>query len=218
AKTVSRNRIKGAAPVPTGNHTPALLLRALLILLATLITSQSLASNRPIRLTYDSDGNRVRKEVRDGAGAYAAIQYLVDTMNPTGLPQVVEELSGTGTANVSRRYYYGLEPIAVDIVNGGSTERSFYGYDGQGSVRFLMNAAGEVTDSYDYAAFGNLVHREGTTPLTRLFMAEEWDQDLGLYYLRARYYDPDTGRFFTMDPFFGFLTQPEGLHKYAYAN
>jgi len=49
------------------------------------------------------------------------------------------------------------------------------------------SATGAVTDTYDYNAFGNLIHSTGTTPNNYLFASEQFDPDLGLYYNRARY-------------------------------
>jgi RHS repeat-associated protein len=46
---------------------------------------------------------------------------------------------------------------------------------------------------------------------------EQYDPDLGLYYLRARYYNPATGRFMSRDPEDGIPTDPKSLHKYDYA-
>ena len=51
-----------------------------------------------------------------------------------------------------------------------------------------------------------------------LYCAEQYDSDLGLYYLRARYYNPLTGRFLSRDPANGRLTEPATLHKYMYAS
>jgi len=47
---------------------------------------------------------------------------------------------------------------------------------------------------------------------------EQYDSDLGLYYLRARYYNPVSGRFMSRDPENGIVTNPKTLHKYLYAN
>jgi RHS repeat-associated protein len=47
---------------------------------------------------------------------------------------------------------------------------------------------------------------------------EQFDPDLGLYYLRARYYNPATGRFLSRDPLDGNAIDPASLHKYLYAN
>ena len=49
------------------------------------------------------------------------------------------------------------------------------------------------------------------------YRGEQYDADLGLYYLRARYYNPNTGRFLSRDPEDGVPTEPATLHKYDYA-
>jgi len=87
-----------------------------------------------------------------------------------------------------------------------------------GSVRQLTNTAGAVTNTYEYDAFGNQITHTGTTPNNYLYQGEEWDSDPGLYYLRARYMNPLTGRFVSMDPENGIVTDPKTLHKYIYAD
>src|SRR5258708_4142407 len=47
-----------------------------------------------------------------------------------------------------------------------------------------------ATVTYDYDAFGNKINSTGTTPNNFLYRGEFFDSDLGLYYLRARYYNP----------------------------
>ena len=94
---------------------------------------------------------------------------------------------------------------------------SFYGYDGHGSVRQLTNAAGAVTDSYDYDAFGNLINSTGSTPNNYLFAGEQYDPALNLYYNRARYLNTTTGRFWSMDTQQGNDREPLSLHKYLYS-
>ncbi len=160
-------------------------------------------------LIYDGDGNRVSKTV-GGVTTY----YLVDDLNPTGYPQIVDELTGS---TVTRIYAYGLQRINENQVLSGSWTSSFYGYDGGGNVRQLTNAAGTVTDSYEYDAYGNHWTVEGSTPNNMLYRGEEWDPDLSLVDLRARYMNPLSGRFLSRDPEDGILTDPKTLHKYLYA-
>jgi RHS repeat-associated protein len=74
-----------------------------------------------------------------------------------------------------------------------------------------------VTDTYEYDGFGNLLNPASSgTSNNYLYRGEQFDPDLGLYYLRARYYDPLTGRFMSRDPQSGFLSAPMTLHRYLY--
>ena len=167
-------------------------------------------NGQTVSMIYDGFGNRVSKTANG-----VTTKYLVeDDVNPTGLPQVFEE-SVTGV--VHRTYTYGLQRISEDQVINNAWTPSFYGYDGFGTVRQLTNLAGIVTDTYNYDAFGNLLNSTGTTPNNYLYRGEQYDPDLGLYYLRARYYNPQTGRFLSRDPEAGKPVAPSTLHKYLYA-
>jgi RHS repeat-associated protein len=160
-----------------------------------------------ISIVYDGDGNRVSKTV-----AGVTTTYLVADQNPTGYAQVIEEDDSTGAA---RQYTYGLELISRWDTNTGLS--IYYVHDGHGSVRALTNQTGAVTDTYDYDAFGNLIHSTGTTPNNYLFAGEQFDPDLGLYYNRARYLSVSTGRFWSMDTYEGFSQDSLTLHKYLFA-
>jgi RHS repeat-associated protein len=72
--------------------------------------------------------------------------------------------------------------------------------------------------TYDYDAWGNTVNTTGSTPNVYLYRGEQFDYDLGLYYLRARYFNPLTGRLLSRDPYAGEPPTPATLHKYLYAN
>jgi RHS repeat-associated protein len=78
--------------------------------------------------------------------------------------------------------------------------------------------AERVTVTYDYDAFGNLLHSTGTTPNNYLYSGEQFDPDLNLYYNRARYLNTSTGRFWSMDTEEGDDESPLSLHRYLYAN
>lgn len=166
-------------------------------------------NNGQVKLVYDGDGNLVSKTVNG-----VTTQYLIDTNNPTGYAQVVEEISG---GSVQRVYTYGHKLISQSQLINGDWRSSFYGYDGQGSVRLLADVGGSVTDSYSYDAFGNLIHSTGNTPNVYLYAGERYESALGLIYLRARFMDPASGRFWSSDSFEGMIEDPLSLHKYLYA-
>ena len=173
-----------------------------------------------ITIVYDGDGNRVSKTV-----AGVTTSYLVDTQNPTGYAQVVYEAT-TGSSSPNREqshtFSYGLELVneARTYISSGQLANStiYFDYDGHGSVRALTDSTGTVTDTYDYDAFGNLIHSTGTSYNNYLFAGEQFDPDLNLYYNRARYLNVSTGRFWSMDTYEGVVNDPLSLHKYMYAD
>jgi RHS repeat-associated protein len=178
-----------------------------------------------IDLCYDHAGNRVAKSVFTSTNA-TFTAYLVDANNLTGYAQVLEELRDNGARGleVFRTYAAGHDLISQtqllpDGQGGVAWKTHDFLYDGQGSVWGLADENGTVTDTYTYDAFGVLLREEGAgTPNTIRYTGEQWDADLGHYYLRARYYEPSRGRFWTQDSFEGFNADPISLHKYLYAN
>lgn len=173
--------------------------------------------NGRIRIAYDGDGNRVARTV----GAVTT-HFLVDENNPTGWPQVFEEQTWIpqdplfASPAVTRVYAYGHAPLSQDQLTGDSWTASHFGQDAHGNVRYLTDLAGRVTDTMDYDAFGGMLARTGSTSTERLFTGEEFDSDLGLYNLRGRYHNPDSGRFWTRDSYEGELSDPFSRQLFAY--
>ncbi len=161
-----------------------------------------------VQIDYDAFGNRVKKT----AGG-TTTWYLVDDQSPSGYQQVVAEFNSLTSAPL-RTYAYGLS--LIDIVGGGTT--SYALTDGQGSVRALFsdNASASITDNYDFDAYGVLTASTGSTVNNYRYTGQQWDPDLQLYYLRARYYAPTLGRFWSSDSFEGTFNDPVSLHKYLY--
>jgi RHS repeat-associated protein len=104
------------------------------------------------------------------------------------------------------------------ISQNGAGGKSFYLYDGLDSVRALTNSSGVVTDRYNYDAYGTLLNSSGTTSNNYKFTGEQFDPNLGDYYLRDRYYSTDTGRFARADSYEGNTSDPISLNDYLYAN
>lgn len=153
---------------------------------------------------YDADNNRVSSTTTAGT-----TKYLVDTNR--SLAQVLSEYSTAG--DVAASYVYADDLISMNR----SGVVSYYHFDGLGSTRLLTDVHGAVTDTYQYDAFGNQIARTGTTVNEFLFTGQQYDANVGFYYLRARYYQPETGRFGTHDPIEGDIYAPASLHKYVYS-
>jgi len=97
----------------------------------------------------------------------------------------------------------------------GGEEVVWYLVDGLGTVRGLVNAAGDLIGHVDYDAFGNILARTGPAVGGRfLFTGRELDPLSGLYHYRARSYDPSIGRFTARDPL-GFGGGDINLYRYV---
>ena len=95
----------------------------------------------------------------------------------------------------------------------------FYHADALGNVTALTDATGNTVETVEYQAFGRAVikdgqgglHDQSTVGNELLYASREWDPETNLYYLRARHYDPDTGRFLQED-------LVSSINQYAYAD
>ncbi|MFY9259850.1 MAG: RHS repeat-associated core domain-containing protein [Gallionella sp.] len=157
---------------------------------------------------YDANGNRVSKTTADGK----TVAYLVDSNLPYA--QVAQEKTTVGTVSDTTTYLYGIERIQMTRAGQGT----YYHNDGLGSTRALTDAAGNVTDAYDYAAYGGLENHSGASANPYLYTGEYFDDAAGLQYNRARWYDANVGRFIAQDQFKGKSEDPLSLNKYIYAN
>ncbi|QUY45864.1 putative Ig domain-containing protein [Acaryochloris marina] len=154
---------------------------------------------------YDSDGIRVAQTANG-----EETRFLIDKNRPYA--QVLEEYTPGGVIKVS--YVHGNDLISQDRQG----ERSFYHVDGLGSTRALSSESGDVSDSYLYDAFGQVLSQSGNTENSYLFAGEQKDGNLDLDYLRARYLDVANARFSSRDKFEGFFQRPITLNRYIYAN
>lgn len=166
-----------------------------------LIGAQSSAST--IGYAYDLDGIRTQSIV-DGA----ITNYVVDKNRDYA--QVIEERNGSGGLIVS--YVYGDDLIRQQR---GSVDR-LYLYDGQMSTRQLIDSGENITDEYNFDAFGIIIDKVGITANNYLYTGEQYDPNVGFYYLRARFYNQGIGRFITRDLLQGSAFEPLTLHRYLY--
>ena len=174
-------------------------------------------ANRRVRTTtasgvtttgYSADGLRNRE-----TGNGHSTLWLIDPNR-----DYAQTLEAYRDQQLSTVWLYGDELLAQsNVIGGGLHERNLHS-DGMGSVRQASDVAGNLTDSFEYDAFGIELNRTGSTDIDHRYRAEQVDPNTGFYNLRARWYDPSSGRFTSMDSFAGSNGDPISLHKYLYAN
>ena len=143
---------------------------------------------------YDGLLNRVKR-----------IENSVEKRYVSGLAET--DVNG----NITAYYVYGLGLISKITP---SNEVYYYHYDGIGSTIGISDQSGSIVNKYAYDAFGKVLNQEETIPNAFKYVGQfgVMDEENGLFYMRARYYDPEVGRFINKDPI-GLLG---GLNLYAY--
>ncbi len=156
-----------------------------------------------VRFRYRYDEMRVEKQVVGGL----TTKYVYDGQT------VIGEIRSDGT---KRWYVVGAMGYICRIdedANGQILARDYFVYDGLGSCRALVASNGVVVAKYDYDAYGAIRGQEGQRSNNFKYVAQighPTDEETGLIYMRARYYDPEVGRFVSEDPGFN------GVNWYQY--
>ncbi|NMC14834.1 MAG: hypothetical protein GYA34_18355 [Chloroflexi bacterium] len=155
---------------------------------------------------YNALNDRIAK-IADGNVTRYVLSY------GGSMSHVLCETDSSG--NIIAYYIHG--PEVVGRIDAGSAQR-FYHTDAVGSVAALTDDTQAITDKYAYTPFGELAGRTGTTanPFTYVGGYGVMTEVDNLYFMRARFYDPQTGRFLGKDPVEGTLQQPMSLHRYYY--
>ena len=159
--------------------------------------------------TYDALDRRIGTQVDpDGSGPSAPVQTWTayDGQNPYA------DYNAAGAAQ--QRYLYGpaVDALLARTDGGGTT--AWYLTDKQGTVRDVATTAGTVLDHVAYDGFGNVTGETGAGGDRFKYAGREYDAATGLYFNRARYYDPQTGRFLSQDQS-GFRAGDANLYRYA---
>ena len=124
---------------------------------------------------------------------------------------IIEERDGSD--GLLAHYRYADRLLSLDT--GASTQ--YYHHDALGSTTNLTDGSGNNQVSYKLDPWGHIRDQQGTSINRQVFTGQEHDENTGLIYFGARYYDPDTGRFITQDPYLGEPGTPPSLHRYLYA-
>jgi RHS repeat-associated protein len=152
---------------------------------------------------YDAAGRRVEKKY----GNNIITKYVYDGAHCLAEYDV--------SNNLRRKYIYGPgvdQPIALIESAGSYAGTYYYHCDGLGSVVALTDDEGDTVQVYEYDVYGRVGATDANHPNRILFTGREYDKETGLYYYRARYYNPQIGRFLQTDP----IGYGAGINWYRY--
>ena len=153
-------------------------------------------------MEYYADGLRSKKHT-----ATTSNLYIYDLSG-----RVVAEANNA--ANIAANYVWGPDRVLVKKERSGG--EYYYLYNGHGDVVQIVDKTGKIVNNYKYDEWGNITASTETISNPFKYAGEVYDEETGLYYLRARYYDPTLGRFINEDSFEGQVTNPLSLNLYTY--
>lgn len=148
---------------------------------------------------YDPFGRRIYKQSPNATSI-----FLYNGVN------LVETVNGSGSEVAS---YARTRSVDETLAEQRGGTANYYEPDALGSITSLSGAAGALANTYIYDSFGNLDASTSTLSNYLQYTGREYDTETGLYYYRARYYDPKGGRFLGEDP----LRFRATVNSYAYA-
>ena len=164
--------------------------------------------------TYDHHNRLTRVEERDGntllvnqvAYTYDALDRRIGKTSKTETQYTMYDGDNAWAdfdqdGHVLTQYLFGnrIDEILARFRPVEGT--TWYLTDKLGTVRDLVDGDGNVINHIDYDSFGHVLGQANSAAGDRfLFTGREFDAEIGLYYYRARYYDPNLGRFLSQDP------------------
>ncbi len=180
--------------------------------------------------TYDDRGRPISDGIRtytwDSADRLIGVVNGGDTLayDYTATGQITSRTLNGQTTEYGYAYSVASQPILAERKNAAFTRFyvalpdgrllyqidltptpavRFYHFGKVGETRFLTDAAGAVSDAYAYDAFGRLLGKTGASDQIYAFTGQlgvRHDPEAGLVHMRARHYDPVSGRFLSRDP------------------
>ena len=153
-----------------------------------------------VTFKYDPFGKRIEKRIEgqeEGEIESKTYTYVYD--NEDIIVEYLTKIEEGKSKTEIPRYLHGPgidEPLAVEQKG----ETYSYHADALGSITALTDRKQKDVQSYEYTSFGELKHKGNKVKQPYTYTGREWDEEIGLYYYRARYYDADAGRFSQFDP------------------
>lgn len=166
---------------------------------------------------YEMQGLRLYKKTTtgttNGTGNQPVTEKVRYAYNNNG--QVISEANESNQAIAS--YVWGPDRMLAKR-DASTNQKYYYLYNGHGDVVQIVNENGTKVNSYQYDEWGNIQQQTEGIKNSFKYAGEIQDEETGLYYLRARYYDPGVGRFISKDTYEGQITNPLSQNLYSYVH
>jgi len=149
-----------------------------------------------VRYVYDGDGGRVKKITWKGTTLFLGQSF---------------EISPDG--QTTTYVFAGGMRIAARESTGAFR---IYLSDHLGSSNVITDQTGTSVEVTENTPYGSISRNDGPVNVAHRFTGQRLDDETGLYFYNARYYDPEVGRFTSPDSFIQTASDPQTLNRYSY--
>ncbi|MFZ0061414.1 MAG: RHS repeat-associated core domain-containing protein, partial [Pyrinomonadaceae bacterium] len=160
---------------------------------------QASKSGVTVSFSYDALGQRIQRT----SSASGITRFVYDG------PDVMRDLDGTSATIADFLNGPGIDNKLRQTTSGTTSD---FLADHLGTTRALADASGALTSSISYDSYGNVSSGSASTRYT--YTGREVDPETGLMYYRARFYDPEQGRFISEDP----VGLSGGINQFSYVS
>ncbi|WP_432406683.1 RHS repeat-associated core domain-containing protein [Wukongibacter sp. M2B1] len=197
---------------------------------------QSSKGNNTTFYYYDPDGNLIdkREDEKTTTYEYDGFGRQIKALLPDGRCQInkynaLDQRTESVENGIAKQYTYNGRNVIIEKDQGEektglyirgleliskinkNDQKAYYLHNRHGDITQIVDGQGKTLNKYEYDPFGNLIKSTERINNKHKYAGEQYDEITGQYYLRARYYDPQVGRFTQEDTYRG-----DGLNLYAY--
>ncbi|WP_432406691.1 RHS repeat domain-containing protein [Wukongibacter sp. M2B1] len=185
---------------------------------------------------YDPDGNLIdkREDEKTTTYEYDGFGRQTKALLPDGRCQInkynaLDQRTESVENGIAKQYTYNGRNVIIEKDQGEektglyirgleliskinkNDQKAYYLHNRHGDITQIVDGQGKTLNKYEYDPFGNLIKSTERINNKHKYAGEQYDEITGQYYLRARYYDPQVGRFTQEDTYRG-----DGLNLYVY--
>ncbi|WP_027399773.1 RHS repeat-associated core domain-containing protein [Anaerovorax odorimutans] len=197
---------------------------------------QSSINGQATVYNFDLNGNLIEEKIGSEATTYKYDgfnrltevtlpdeSFQINKYNALGLrTETIENAKTTGyiydginvimeTDSAGQKVATNIRGLELISQINNENKQKYYLSNAHGDILDVINRQGDILNNYKYDPFGNITEQMETLPNRYKYAGEQYDEVTGKYYLRARHYDPQVGRFIQEDTYRG-----DGLNLYTY--
>ncbi len=186
-------------------------------------SSNETVKEAQICYTYNDQGIRIKKEIDEDGGSILDKRYIYILEGEVLISEIYYEYNSTWIEEYQILYMYENDGslTGFTLYENGYSKTYLYMKNIQGDISKIVDMNGTVQAEYFYDAYGNVTYSDSTSSNIAkknsfTYRSYKYDEEIDMYYLNSRYYNPEIGRFINSDGILGEVGNLQSNNMYAY--